>query len=359
MNSRNTPRWTHLTTHPALTPRRLSGEDWPAVQALLQQVHRRSSTDSYAEEYPLMLGPHSCGVGFGIYNSSSRLVTHVGTLTRTLSWKTWEVKVALIGSVATEPEHEGHGLASRTLQAAHDALTQQGVSLVFLWSEPRRLYAQCGYQPIGRTLLFSLAGKATVQALKTSDWVTLQSSQAAQFLSLQRPAYCTFRRTEAETRQLLQIPHVRLLGWQPHGSLRTVVAVGKGADMRDICHEFWGAEEGVIPLLLSLQNELGRPVGLLLPDLPGTLLGDALRRGLTALELPAALCCILNRERLLESLRPQLLPRTMKDLEVLPDCGEEDNNEGLSLLSALFGPAGYLGGEEIPLPFHAWGLDSM
>lgn len=345
-------------------PQRLTAEHWPALQDLLQAVHRRETLQSYPAEYPLMLGPQSLGpqslspqslgTSVGIVAPSGELLAHVGILPRWLTWNHWRLKVALIGSVATRPGYEGQGLAGQTLIAAHKHIQSEGMTVAFLWSETRSLYARLGYHSVGRALLFRLHPSSEREVPMRPPITPLSALDIPAILALHRPHFATFERSPEETMTLLGIPHVQLWGITHQGKLQAALAIGKGTDMPDICHEFWGDEALILPMLKAVQLKTGRTLGLLVPDLPSPLLRQALGQGLFSIELPEAQGIVLDEAGLYASLSGVLPAKSYQTLGTA--LGQWEAGE--SLLTAVLGPKGGRSWEGLPLPFHVWGLDS-
>jgi predicted N-acetyltransferase YhbS len=114
---------------------------------LANRVFRGKRSGDMGQEYPLVFeAPNTQNLR--VARHGGRLVSHVGICIRDASILGARLRVASIGAVATDPEHRGHGLASRLMEDARRHALQQGASLMLI-SGGRGLYHRLGYVTVG------------------------------------------------------------------------------------------------------------------------------------------------------------------------------------------------------------------
>lgn len=114
---------------------------------LANRVFRGRRPGSMGEEYPLVFEAQNAE-NLRVARCGDRLVGHVGLCIRNASLLGAPLRVASIGAVATDPEHRGHGIASRLMEDARRHAVEQGASLMLI-SGGRGLYHRLGYVQVG------------------------------------------------------------------------------------------------------------------------------------------------------------------------------------------------------------------
>lgn len=327
------------------TPAPLSSDDWSSLLTLLSTVHPQTHAWDYVSEYPLMLNRENISHCYGIKDAATgQLVCHIGTLRRTLQLDGYSLTVAIIGSVATHPEHRGTGLASQLLQYVHMNLRSQGIGMAFLWSDSRRLYEQMGYQAVGRAHVFGMT-RVPVAPLTVGEEVRRPSEAELVYLSEPRKPKRGFERSRSEQLRLHSIPNLEVWVLMREGQWVAALYIGKGSDFPDIVHECLGERADIEKLLVHAYWKRGQRLGLLTDENPAGLMPLASSLGWPSMDVPQAQVAILD----------EALVRTQLGLPPEPS---------LPLTPArLFGSAATAPrpGESLPglFPFHIDGLDCM
>jgi len=121
--------------------------DLPEVIRLLDRVFRPDGTSSMGREFPVFLSPANCA-GLWIVEDGPRVVSHAGVDYVTMDVEGAEVKVGMIGAVATDEPYRGKGLATVLLDAMRVDARSRGVGF-FMISGGRGLYTRRGARPAG------------------------------------------------------------------------------------------------------------------------------------------------------------------------------------------------------------------
>ena len=130
--------------------------------ALTNRVFRARRPGDMGEEYPLVFEPHNLE-NLRVARHEGRIVAHVGLCLRNATLLGAPLRVASIGAVATDPDHRGHGLASRLMTDAREHAVRDGASLMLI-SGLRGLYHRLGYVQVGDFRRFEIpAGEPNPQ----------------------------------------------------------------------------------------------------------------------------------------------------------------------------------------------------
>ena len=150
-----------------------------------------------------------------------------------------KLRVAILGAVASHPNHRNQGLASELIQRACRWAREQEASAIFLWSSEPALYQRLGFNPFGLQvrcrLMLLLKDKA-----QQSEYHVKQGFNSQIFKLLQR------RRGGLELTpkdQLLYAAHssVQWLYVTRNEEVIAYAGLGRGIDLQDHVHE-WGGD---------------------------------------------------------------------------------------------------------------------
>ncbi|MCA8952368.1 MAG: GNAT family N-acetyltransferase [Planctomycetes bacterium] len=224
--------------------------------------------------WPLLYRSDGWGSFFAIL-ADDRLVSHCATRDVTIRGEHGAFDATLLGSVATDPELRGRGLAGRVLAAALADCDARGRP-VLLWAERPELYARHGFVPGRPERCALLARRPLTAAAGEVRLAEVRDHGAIHALHEQKP-WCVVR-TAAETSGLLTTPGLRAMVSERDGAVVAYACCGKGADLQDHWHEVGGADADVAALLQAAMHHCGQIEAVLLvpPYRPG--LCDALGR---------------------------------------------------------------------------------
>lgn len=215
---------------------------------LMERVLREGG--AIAPEYPLCFRDEFPGRILAI-EENQRVVSACAVLVRDFVVGTLSIRCGLIGSVCTDPDQRGRGLASQLLQRAENELAQEGCLLAMLWADDPIFYDERGWRPIGAEIDFAIAewqagrlsGAAGVRAAAPDDRGAIH-----RLYTLHRERT---ERSREETAALLASPGVETLVLQRERDVVAYSCLGRGKDFARTVHEWAGSDSDVIALLRS------------------------------------------------------------------------------------------------------------
>ncbi|MFT4540800.1 MAG: GNAT superfamily N-acetyltransferase [Planctomycetota bacterium] len=333
-----------------------------AAQHMMAAVLRDGAP--LAADYPLVFGEQSPGRIAVIEDARGLALSACALLSRDFHIGERCLRVGMIGSVATDPDQRGRGMASRVLDAAHKELARMGCLFSLLWAEDPAFYEGRGYRTIGRELDFYLpAGRRPI--FPAPDGVRNASAKdfaAIRELHAKHPT--RVERSVHEMQQLLSVPGMEILVQEIAGEITAYACRGRGEDMRDVVHEWGGSTAGVMACLaghMACEGQMERDfVVLAAPDSSDA--ASALTEAcLEVVPGVLGMAHLLNRtaaERLLSEFAPEArdFAEDLTDaelLELLFTPSERTTVRAALEASTGQAPAG------LPLNPFAWGLDSI
>ena len=257
------------TTAPEL--RRL---DRAAVQRFLPQLDRWLLPDALygvQHTWPQLYRSDGDGRFLGLF-AEDRLLSHCAWRLQHASTAAGRRRIALLGSVATDPAERGRGHASRLLRAAMLDARQGGAEAVLLWAERPELYARAGFRPGAlEDVLLLQPGTAPPAAVRLA---TIADHAALHALHERKPL--RIARDLRTMSGLLTTPGLWTFVLERGGAIVAYACCGKGADLQNWWHELGGADADVALLLPAALPALHQDAAFLLlppyrPALPGLL----------------------------------------------------------------------------------------
>ena len=182
---------THSNPGPSAPDRDIIGpapvdpEHFDSLIRLLDLVMRPDSPRSMTEDFPFFLRQENCETLF-VCRDGDRIVSHVGLLPMEASYFGHQLKIGMIGAVATHPDYRLRGLATRTLHKAFKDFREQGGHLLMI-SGRRDLYFRNGAREVGAFRRYDLdqeeapLGRSEGLELERAD-----ASRAAEFAAMHR-----------------------------------------------------------------------------------------------------------------------------------------------------------------------------
>ena len=205
--------------------------------------------------------------------ADDRMISHCAFRAATARTSDGPRRIALLGSVATDPAWRGRGLASRLLSAALDDCRRQQASAVLLWAQRPDLYGRAGFSPGPVEEAYYLDTDRPDQPSPTVRLATIEDH--ARLHELHEQKELAIERDLATMSGLLTTPGMWTWVLERHSLVAAYACIGKGADLPDWWHEFGGSDADVAALL---------PVAAQLAGLPGShVLWPSYRRCLSAL----------------------------------------------------------------------------
>lgn len=165
------------------------------------------------------------------------------------------LRAGLIGSVATDPDWRGRGLATELLTQAEEALRAQGCLFALLWAERPDFYLARGYAPFAAEDDYLLVSEMIPLLPATSGVRELVPGDVPFLRRLHALHAAHVERSEEEFAALLAIPGMRVLVRERaaapgHPPLPVAYAcLGRGRDLPDTIHDWAGGCEDVLALV--------------------------------------------------------------------------------------------------------------
>lgn len=135
-------------------PRSLKREEFESLCQLVNTVFRPDGLGRMEEQYPLLFSAENFD-HLLVMVDGTRVVSHVGTLTRDVCILGQRIQTISIGAVATYQEYRGQGLATELMNGAIQKGMAEG-SEVMLISGGRGLYRRLGCVRVGQYAGFTV-----------------------------------------------------------------------------------------------------------------------------------------------------------------------------------------------------------
>ncbi len=223
----------------------------PGIEPALELIERvMRDGRPLADECPLVFREEFEGRVLQLADGE-RVHATLAILPRTLVTVRGPVRVAMIGSVCTDPASRERGLATQLLAAAEKAAADMGCMATLLWSDEPAFYVRRGYRTIGTEVDIALP-KNLIGRLPVTQARAYRSADAAALHELyqQHPVRC--ERTLEEMQALLECPGMELVVAERDGVPVAYAARGRGEDLTHYIHEWAGSADEVLGLMRHL-----------------------------------------------------------------------------------------------------------
>ncbi len=212
---------------------------------------RPGSSVSCAQDLPLLVGDAARSHRV-IVTVNRRPVSHAAMLTHTYRFLDGgELRVGIIGAVATDPAHRSRGYGRQCLETLQRQALEDGHHLVVLWDETGSgWYERFGFRRAGQEMLHLCVREDVTGALR-QGWVRpMEHRDVPAVARLHRRGRAFVKRGDDDWRRLLTIP--RMTGWvlERQQTVEAYGFVGKGNDLEGCLHE-WGGAGLTLPILVA------------------------------------------------------------------------------------------------------------
>lgn len=357
------------------------GPATPAVRELMSQALR--GKPGFDHEYPTIFGDRPRGRVVS-WSAADEPISACAILVRDLRCPEGDLRLGLIGSVATAEGQRGYGLASRVLAAAEAELASRGCLASLLWADDESFYTARGYTRVGAEEDFVL-DRALRPYLPSPRGVRPALRKDADAIHrLYRQHSRRALRSRRETQELLAGPGMRVLVHEGPEGLGAYTCLGRGGDLSAVIHEWGGDPELLLACIAATFDERqsidtlfmmsplertgphstslpGRLHAAGIPSAPGILgLGRLLRPDLALAKLrracttPQSFATTRNGKRLMLCGPAGTVGLSEQELVslLLAPRAERDGVERLETRTGLSFPS-------LPLRPFLWGLDSI
>ncbi len=161
-------------------------------------------------------------------------------------------KVAVIGSVVTDKNHQKKGLAHTLVNNLTEQAKKDNCDICILWSDLDRFYNKHGFELAGSEEHLNIKGlKENISQVNTGGSIFQDSKNIdpALILKLFSNHLVGSVRSIKEVASYLKIPNTNIYSlWSPDKTLQAYAIQGRGLDLPNVIHE-WG---GNVPHLTQL-----------------------------------------------------------------------------------------------------------
>lgn len=217
-----------------------------AARGLMERVLRGGSP--IAPEYPLVFGGAQ-SAAFVVDENGGATLAACALLERDLSVRQRTIRAGLIGSVATEPGARRQGRGAAVLAAAEAELARRGALLAILWGDDSDFYQKRGWRSIGWEIDFVIPGECAARLPESAGVRERTPADDGQIHELYERHPERVLRSPAETAALLGCPKMEVLVVERWGRIAGYTCMGRGADLRNVVHEWAGDAQALLMLL--------------------------------------------------------------------------------------------------------------
>ena len=225
----------------------------PNVISFLNK-HLRSKVDwSVNNEYPVAVSNYNLN-NIKFIEDAGSIVSHA--LLKYLMIKTpvGLFKVAIVGSVVTDKDHQKKGLANKLITELLAKAQKDNCDICLLWSDLDTFYNKLGFELAGSEEHLSIQkpnGQLTINnELRFSDAKNIDPKLILKLFSEHQIGSV---RSEKEIASYLKIPNSKVFTlWNDKNNLLAYAIKGRGMDLPNVIHE-WG---GNVPNLLQLFSHI-------------------------------------------------------------------------------------------------------
>ncbi|MGE0763976.1 MAG: GNAT family N-acetyltransferase [Bdellovibrionales bacterium] len=245
-------------------PRAPSSEEFPEVLNFLTANLRQTQEWSLADEYPLALTTANLA-NVRMIKENGRILSGAVVKNSFVKSPMGLMKIAGIGSVATDPAHRNQGHSRAVLESTLDIAQRSACDIAVLWSNLHDFYRKLGFELAGSEVSLRLDKPFSPPA---QDLRFAESNRIAPeaILRIYSQHTCGTMRSLEDVRKSLQIPNMRVYtAWDSNQQLQAYAVEGKGADLNGHIHEWGGAVSKLLPLLNHIVTEQKRPITVIAP----------------------------------------------------------------------------------------------
>ncbi len=238
-----------------------SPTDLNRVLTFLKQKLRPQVDWSINNEYPIAFSNFNIN-NIKFIESEGKILSHA--LLKYLMIKTPAgiFKVAIIGSVVTDEQHQGKGLAKKLISELVEKAKQDQCELCILWSDLHDFYYKLGFELAGSEEHLTIENSSSTNYQIESEWrfsddpkINPESIQKIFSKHLVGSV-----RSNNEIKAYLQIPNSNIYSlWGQNNELLAYAIEGRGVDLGNVVHEWGGGVHHLNQLIahiLKKQSQL-------------------------------------------------------------------------------------------------------
>jgi GNAT superfamily N-acetyltransferase len=170
-------------------------------------------------------------------------------------------RIALLGSVATDPRERGRGHATLLLTHAIADCRTLGADAILLWAEQPHLYARLGFVASAPEACVCITAHDDSPSLADHGAIVRRATIAdhAALCSVHAHKPTAVERDLRTMSGLLTTPGMATMVLDRAGRAAAYACIGKGADLQSWWHECGGDDADIAALLPTAMAQLGQP----------------------------------------------------------------------------------------------------
>jgi hypothetical protein len=217
-----------------------------AARGLMERVLRAGAP--IAPEYPLLFGG-GASASFVVDEDGGEALSACALLERDLLVRGRTIRAGLIGSVATDPRWREQGRCAAVLASAEQELARRGALLALLWADDTGYYEKRGWRSIGWEIDFVIPPECAPGLPEPAGVRERTPQDDGQIHELYERHPERVARAPHETTALLSCPEMEVLVVERWGRIAGYTCLGRGADLRNVVHEWAGDAQALLMLL--------------------------------------------------------------------------------------------------------------
>lgn len=246
-------------------PRSPAETEYGQVLKFLDQQLRPGSQWSIEAEYPTALNLSNLG-NIRIITEEKKVLSHAVLKPLIVKTPLAILKVAAIGSVATDESHRNQGLSRQILENCLEEARRQECDIAMLWTNLYDFYRKLNFELAGSEVSVVIEQEFSTPDAQGIKFVkgTQVSAEALQRLYSQHTV--TSVRSVEDVRKFLRIPQTQAYtAWDNQGQLLAYAIEGKGIDLSGYIHEWGGKVPALLSLLSFIRREKKAPFTVIMP----------------------------------------------------------------------------------------------
>jgi predicted N-acetyltransferase YhbS len=324
-------------------------EQMSQLSALLDEAFNAPASGDYLSDFPVWnqsIGPGpDSAIRIGVFDGD-QLVACSAVRLASLRVPAGDLKVGLIGAVATSPSHRGKGLASRTVSLAVEWARERGAAMAMLWGQETSLYERLGFELCGMQVRAPLAELDLGPKPRDLSNVILGRGWVPTLMRSLRTRGSGLRIASSDERWIEAHSRVQWYWLGDPEAPMAYAAIDRGLDLQGVVHEWGGESEAALKLLLQLVR-MERPEAQLLgnPALFGAYNIGASPSGHSPKTSEIEFLCMARALDVAKIISAHGIVLSADDAML--------TTPNAAVCRRLFGPA------ENALPLWIWGLDAV
>ena len=240
--------------------------DWNSIDQFLTENLRPNAEWKLSDEYPLAFSDKNLP-NIRFIEKDEKVVSHAVVHPTMIRTHYHLFKVALIGSVVTDPKCQGKGYSRAVIESCTELAHQNDCDFALLWTDLFNFYAKFGFEVAGSEIALQVDEKFNPPNKTNLKILNSKKVSAQALLNVYNQHNLKTVRHVSDIQKYLNIPNSELYtAWnQQTNKLEAYSVVGKGADFYNYIHEWGGQVSTQLSLVQHIQQEKKQKITLITP----------------------------------------------------------------------------------------------